>query len=119
RTVIDEEQHPRHREALNEEVKRGLGLRVDPVEIFEDHAQWLTLALAGEELLQGRPRPGLLEKRPQRPERIVRRQRVEQREDGRDAVTKLLVECEHPADHALPDTLGVFSCLDDEVRLQY
>ena len=44
RPVVDEEQDARRREALDEAVEHRLGLRVDPVEILEEHEQRLNLA---------------------------------------------------------------------------
>jgi hypothetical protein len=42
--VVDEEQDARGRKALDQDVEQRLGLRVDPVEILEEHQQRLNLA---------------------------------------------------------------------------
>src|SRR5262249_49153499 len=52
-SVVDEQHEPRRRQALDQTVERGLRLRVDPVEVFDDHEEWLGLALPQEESLQG------------------------------------------------------------------
>jgi hypothetical protein len=44
--VIDEEQQARRGQAVDEAIEQGLGLAVDPVQVFEDHHQRLRLALA-------------------------------------------------------------------------
>jgi hypothetical protein len=46
--VVDEEQDAGRRQALNQTVEQRLGLRVDPVEILEDHEERLDLALSEE-----------------------------------------------------------------------
>jgi hypothetical protein len=44
--VVDEEEEPRRRQALDEAVQQGLSLGVDPVEVLEDHQERLDLGLA-------------------------------------------------------------------------
>ncbi len=53
RAVVDEQQEPGRRQALDQAVERGLRLRVDPVEVFDDDQERLDLALPQEEPLQG------------------------------------------------------------------
>src|SRR4030095_14611910 len=49
RPVVDEEQEPRRRQALDETVQQRLGRGVDPVEILEDDQERLDLGLAQEQ----------------------------------------------------------------------
>jgi hypothetical protein len=46
RAIIDQKQHSRRRDALYQEIQKGLRLAVDPVQILEKHQQRLRLALA-------------------------------------------------------------------------
>ena len=46
--VVDEQQQAGHRQALDESVEQCSGLRVDPVQVFEDQEQGLHLAFAQE-----------------------------------------------------------------------
>ena len=50
--VVDEQQQASHRQALDEIVEQRLGLRVDPVQVFEDQEQGLHLAFAQKHPLQ-------------------------------------------------------------------
>ena len=53
RPIVDQEQEPGGRQALDQAVEQGLRLGVDPVQILEDQEQWLLLALAQEHALEG------------------------------------------------------------------
>ena len=53
RPVIDEEEKSRGRQALRQAVQKRLRFGVDPVEVLEDHAEGLQLALAEQEALDG------------------------------------------------------------------
>ena len=53
RAVVDEEQEPGRRQALDQAVEHGLRLGVDPVEVLEHDQERLDLALPQEEPLQG------------------------------------------------------------------
>jgi hypothetical protein len=50
-TVVDQEEYPGRREALDETIKKRLSLRVDPVKILEYQEQRLSLALPKQEAL--------------------------------------------------------------------
>jgi len=52
RTVVDQEEDPRGRQAVDQQIQHGLRLGVDPVQVFEDQQQGLHLALAQEDALQ-------------------------------------------------------------------
>jgi hypothetical protein len=51
RPVVNKQQEPCGREALNELIEEGLGLGIDPVEILEDEQQWLDLVFPEQEPL--------------------------------------------------------------------
>ena len=51
--VVDEQQEPRRRQALDQAVEQGLRLGVDPVQVLEDHQQRLDLALPQQQALHG------------------------------------------------------------------
>ena len=53
RPVVDQEEQPRGRQALDQAVQERLRLGVDPVQILEDHEQRLHLALAEQQALDG------------------------------------------------------------------
>ena len=53
RAVVDEEQEPGRRQALDQPIEHGLRLGVDPVEVLEHDQERLDLALPQEEPLQG------------------------------------------------------------------
>ena len=46
--IVHEHEQPRRREAFNQAVKQGLGLRVNPVEVLEENHERLDLAFAQE-----------------------------------------------------------------------
>ena len=51
--VVDQQQEPSRGQALHQGIEQGLGLRVDPVQVFEDQQQRLHLALAQQHALDG------------------------------------------------------------------
>ena len=56
RTIVDQEQETRGRQALDETVEQDLRLRVNPVQILEDQQQRLLLTLAEQHALKSRCR---------------------------------------------------------------
>src|SRR5262249_11146951 len=53
RAIVDEQQDSRFREAVNQAVEQGLGLSVDPVQVFKHQQQRLDLTLAQQQPLAG------------------------------------------------------------------
>src|SRR5262249_31198295 len=53
RTIVDQQQEAGRRQALDQAIKEGLCLRINPVQILEDQQQRLFLALAQEHTLEG------------------------------------------------------------------
>jgi hypothetical protein len=114
--IVDEEQHPQCGNALHEAVEDRLGLRVDPVEVFEHEQERLDPRLAHERA------PGRLERRlpPLRgiealPSRIVHGH-VEQREQRRQRGLERAVERHDLAEHLLADVPMRIALTDPEVR---
>ena len=83
--VVDEEQQPRRRQAVDQAVEQRLGLGVDPVEVLEDHEQRLDLALAQQQALDGVERPLAALGRVEGLPRGVLDGHVEQRQERRAA----------------------------------
>jgi hypothetical protein len=104
--VVDEQQEPGCRQALDQAVEDGLRLRVDPVEVLDDHEERLDLALPQEESLQGVDRAlpplwwgeGL-------PCAVFDRY-VEERQDRRQRRLEGVVEREELRRDLLPDRAG-------------
>ena len=116
--VVDEEQHPRGGEALDQAIEERLGLGVNPVQVLEDDAQRLHLALPQQEEPHGVqcPLPPLARIQGL-PLRILDRH-VEEREEGGDNRGQLLVERLHLSDDLVADLLLVGAVVHLEVRAQ-
>jgi hypothetical protein len=52
RPIVDEQQEPGRRQALDQAVEEGLGLGIDPVQVLKDQQQRLHLAFAHEEAFE-------------------------------------------------------------------
>ena len=52
RAVVDQQQHAHRGQALDQAIQQGLGLGIDPVQIFKDEQQRL-LRLAQQQMLEG------------------------------------------------------------------
>ena len=50
--VVDQQQYPGSRQALDQHIEHGLCLRVNPVQVFEHQEQGLHLTFAQQEALQ-------------------------------------------------------------------
>ena len=116
--IVDEQQEPRRRKAVDEAVEEGLRLGVDPVEVLEHRQQRPDLALPQQQALQGveraLPSLGGIEGR----KRAVRGERVQQRQQGRDGVPQALVERQHVPGDLGADRARVVAVRDLEVRLE-
>ena len=85
RSVIDQQQKPSGGHALDQAIEQRLGLRVDPVQVFEDQQQRLNLTFSQEKAFdrfKGASAPLRLGRvlptrrhRPRRPAESTRRQR--------------------------------------------
>ena len=90
--VVDQQQHPGRRQALDQHIEHGLRLRVDPVQVFEHQQQRLHLAFAQQDALQrlqgaAPPLQGV-----QGQERTVGRQGFEQGQHGWHRVLEGLIQ---------------------------
>jgi hypothetical protein len=99
--IVDEQQEARAPHPLEERVEQGLCFGIDPLEVFEQQHEGLALALSHDQAHQRfehvlAPLVGI-----ERAERIVRRQRVEERQDRRDRVGEPGIEVAERRRHAL------------------
>ena len=116
--VVDEEEDPRCRKALDETVQQGLGLGIDPVQILEHEEQGLPLRLAEQEPLDRLERPLPPLRWVERLPRAVIDRHVEQGEEGGEARLQASVEREELAHHLLAHPSLVVTLLDLEVPLE-
>jgi hypothetical protein len=110
--VVDEEEHPGRRQALDQIVQDGLGLAVDPVEVLQDDEQRLDLALADEEVLDRLQDPLTALWRVSRQPRGVVHRHVQQRQDCGHRGLKALVQRQELASDLLADSPRVVLVLD-------
>jgi hypothetical protein len=116
--IRDEQEEPRRGHAVDELIQEGLGLRVDPVQVFTDQHDRLLLAFPQHqtfERVKG-PLPALRGIEPQ--EQAVVRQRLQQRQQRRDGVLEALVEGEHLPGHLGPDGVCVIVLVNMAIALE-
>ena len=119
RPVIDQEQEPGRRQALDQAVQDGLGLGVYPVQVLEDHQERLHLALAEQEALDAvQDALAALGRVERLPPRVSSRGHVQEHEQGGQGRLQSPVQGEELARHLLADPAPVVAGLDLEVRLQ-
>ena len=118
RAVVDEEQEPGRRQALDQPVEHRLRLGVDPVEVLEHDQERLDLALPQEEPPQGVDGPLPPRGRVQRLPPAVLHRHVEQREERGQRRLERAVEREELAGDLLPDGAGLVAVGDLEVALE-
>ena len=114
-TVVDEEQEPGRRQALDQPVEHRLRLGVDPVEVLEHDQERLDLALPQEEPAQGVDGPLPPRGRVQRLPPAVLHRHVEEREERRQRRLERAVEREELARDLLPDGARLVPVTDLEV----
>ena len=114
-TVVDEKQDARSRQPLDQAVEQRLGLRVDPVQILEDHEQRLDLTFPQQQPFHGlQGPPPALSRIESGPRGIVdgdiqqRQQRWQQRLQG-------AVQHQQLARYAFADFPLVVAVLDPEI----
>jgi len=90
--VVDEQQEPRCPDPLEEAVEDRPGLGVDPLEVLEDQDERLAIALLQEEAGQRVEHAAPPLARVEGAERLILRQRDEERQDRRDRVVEVGVE---------------------------
>ena len=118
RAVVDQEEHPGGRQALNEQIEHGLRLAIDPVQIFEDQQQGLYLTFAQQDALQrlqsaAPPLQGV-----QGQERTVGWQRLEQGEHGWHRVLQGLIKRQDVPGDLGPHRPEVIAVLDVTVGFE-
>ena len=103
--IIDQQEDPRGRQALDQAVQQRLRLGIDPVQILEDQHQWLHLAFAQQHPLEGVERALAALRRVKLQEGAVVREGIQQREQRRNRLLEGRVERQH-----LPGHLGADAC---------
>ena len=118
RPVVDQQQEPGGRQALDQAVEQGLGLGIDPVQVFKDQQQRLHLAFAQQQALEAVERALAPLRWIERQERTVRWQGVQEGEQRRDRRLQRLVQGEELPGHLGPDGAGVVTLLDMAIALE-
>src|SRR5919197_724850 len=103
RTVVDEQQEPGRRYALDQAVQQRLGLGIDPVQVLKDQQQRLHLAFTHEEALEPVERALAPLRWIERQKRAVRWQGVQEGEQRRERRLQRLVQAEELPCHLGPD----------------
>ena len=118
RPVVCQQEQPRRRNALDQQVQPRLRLRIDPVQVLDHEQHRLDLALPQHEALQRLQRlpPSLWGIEP-RPLGILDRH-VEQREERRQRGLQRAVQRQELARHLLAHLSAVVAGLDPEVAAQ-
>ena len=116
--IVDEQQHARCWQTLDEAVEQRLRLAVDPVQVLEEQRDRLQPALAQHEPLDGvedaLPTLGGAQRIPL----AIARRRPEQREQGRQRVAQRLVQREQLAGDLLANDARLVALLDLEIHPQ-
>ena len=116
--VVDEEKDAGGGEAVDEGVQEGLGLAVDPMQVFKDQEQRLHLAFAQQQPFQGVERSLTPLRRIEGlPTGVVDRN-FQEGEQGVQGGAKGLVERKEFASNLFSDLPGVIAVRDLEVRLE-
>ena len=116
--IVDQQQQPGRRQALDQAVEQGLRLGIDPVQILEDQQQGLHLTFAQQHALQAVERASAPLRRVEGAKRAVLRQGVQERQQGGDGLLQGGVERQHLPRHSGPDGAGVVAVLHLDIALQ-
>ena len=109
RAVVDQQQHPGRRQALDQAVEQGLRLGIDPVQILKDQQQRLHLTFAQQHALEGVERALASLRRIERAKRAVLRQGVQERKQRRDGVLEGFVQRQDLPCDLGPDGAGLIA----------
>ena len=116
--VVHQEQQARRGQAFCQAVEQGLGLSINPVQVFEHQQQGLHLALLQQEPFERGEGALAPLRRVERQKRAVLGQGVEQGEQRRDGVLEGLVERQHLSGRLGPHGARVVVLLDVGVALE-
>ena len=117
-TIVHEQQQARRAKAVDEAIEKRLGLAVDPVQVFEHDEEWLHLALAQQQALDGVERAlAALGRGQALPGRVFDR-RVEQCEERGQQWLERPVETQHSPHHLVAHLPVIVPVADLEVVLQ-
>jgi hypothetical protein len=115
RAVVDQQQDVGRRQALDEAVEHGLGLGVDPVEVFEDQEQELYLAFAQQHALElgegALPPLGRIECQ----EGTIGGQHIQERQQRREDLLESLVQSQEVPRDLCPNGARLVSVLDVQI----
>ena len=100
--VIDQEQEPRRRQALDQAIQQGLGFGIDPVQILKDQQQRLHLAFPDQQALERVQGAPTALRRVEGTKGAVVRQHLQERQQRREGVLEGLVERQHLPGHLGP-----------------
>ena len=118
RAVINQEEDPRSRQALDQHIEHGLRLGVDPVQVFEHQQQGLHLAFAQQDALQRLQGAAPPLQRVEVQEWTVCRQGFEQGEHRRHSILESLVQCQDLPGDLGPDRAQVIAVLQVTVGFE-
>ena len=118
RAVVDQQQEADRGQALDQAIQQGLGLGIDPVQVFKDQQQRLLLTLTQQQTLEGveRALPSLWGIK--RQEGAVVRQGVQEPEQCRQRLLEGRVQRQHLPGDPGADGAGVVAVLDAGVALE-
>src|SRR5262245_24875965 len=117
-TIVDEEEDAGSRQALDETVEGGLGLRVDPMQILEKEQERLLLALAEQHTFDTVQDPLAAMRRVQALPRGIFGGDVQERQERREERFERSIEGEDFPCHLLADPPRLVTALDLQVRFQ-
>ena len=116
--VIDQEQEPRRRQALDQAIQQGLCFGIDPVQVLKDQQQRLHLAFSDHQALERVQGAPAALRRVERQEGVVVQQGVQQPQQRRDRVLEGRIECQYLPGHLGPDGPRIVVVLDMGIALQ-
>ncbi len=116
--VVDQEQEPGRRQALDQAVEQGLGFGIDPVQILTHQQQRLHLAFAQQQALECLQDALAALQGLELQKGAIVWQGVQQREQGRDDLLEGLIQGEHLPDDLGPDGAYIVALLHVDIALE-
>ena len=118
RSVFEDEHQPRGVYALDQAIQEDLRFGVHPLQILKDDQHWLTVTLFEDDAGQRNEDVAATRSRVQRPERIILRQSIQQRQDWRAAILEFRVDADELGHDLISDLGGSICVFDLEVPPQ-
>src|SRR5262249_39249422 len=116
--VVHEQKQTRRAQTLDQTVQQRLSLAVDPVQILENHQEWLLASLAQQQRLHRVERVLATLDRVKPAPRPVPHRDVEERQERRQGRLQRAIEREQLAHHLFADLTEIVAVLDLEVALE-